>query len=106
MDTPQLILALLGTAGGSAALATFSKGLVSWVSGKAGRERLRNSNLLAQNIREIERREKAEKELEDERDLRFEAEEHISKLQRQIHLLGAEPVKHGTDRKQKEITDG
>lgn len=96
MDTPQLILALLGTAGGSAALATFAKGIVSWLSGKAHRERARNTNLLSQNIKEIERREAAELETETELRKRREAEEHVSILKRQIRELGAVPLERPT----------
>lgn len=92
MDTPQLILALLGTAGGSAALATFAKGIVSWLSGKAHRERARNTNLLSQNIKEIERREAAELETDVEAKKRREAEEHVSILKRQLILAGITPL--------------
>lgn len=100
MDTTQFILALLGTAGGSAFLATMGKGITSWLSGKAGRERIRNSSALAQSIKEIERRETAEQETEDEIRLRRRAEHHVSLLQRQLILLGVTPVENDQDQKE------
>lgn len=100
MDTAQFILALLGTAGGSAFLATMGKGIVSWLSGKASRERLRNSSALSQSIKEIERREAAEAETEDEIRLRRRAEHHVSLLQRQLILLGVIPVENDQDLKE------
>jgi hypothetical protein len=91
-STQQFIIALLGAIGASGFLATFGKGIISWVSGRAGRERAKNTSYLAQAQKEIERREDAEAETESEIKLRRHAERHVAKLQHQLIRLGFEPV--------------
>lgn len=91
-STQQFIIALLGAIGASGFIATFSKGIFTWFTGRAGRERARNTSLLAQAQKEIERREDAETETEKEIKLRRQAEHAVSILQRQLILLGVEPL--------------
>lgn len=96
-STQQFIIALLGALGASGFIATFGKGLISWFTGRAGRERARNTSLLQQAQNEIERRETAEIETEAEIKLRRKAEHHVALLERQLILLGAKPVKNDQD---------
>ena len=91
-STQQFIIALLGALGAGGFLGTFGKGFISWISGRASRERTRNTSYLQQAQNEIERREAAEAETEMEIKLRRHAERHVAKLQRQLILLGVEPV--------------
>ncbi len=93
-STQQFIIALLGAIGASGFLATFGKGLISWISGRASRERAKNTSYLSQAQKEIERREDAECETEKEIKLRRHAERHVAKLQHQLIRLGYEPVEN------------
>lgn len=102
-STQQFIIALLGALGASGFIATFGKGVFSWFTGRAGRERARNTSLLAQAQKEIERREDAEAETEAEIKLRRSAEHHVAILQRQLILLGEVPIEYGL---KKENTNG
>lgn len=99
-STQQFIVALLSALGASGFIATFGKGAISFVSGRAGRERARNTSLLAQTQKEIERREDAEEEAEVEIKRRRSAEHHVALLQRQLILLGVEPVKYGIEKEE------
>lgn len=96
-STQQFIIALLGAIGAGGFLGTFGKGFVSWVSGRASRERSKNTSYLQQAQNEIERREAAEAETETERKLRHKAENHVARLQRQVILLGGEPIVNDLD---------
>lgn len=96
-STQQFIIALLGAVGASGFMATFGKGIFTWLTGRAGRERAKNSSVLAQAEKEIERREKAEADTELEIARRRKAEYHVALLQHQIILLGATPVKNTMD---------
>ena len=102
-STQQFIIALLGAVGASTFLGTFGKGIFTMITRRATRERAKNTSYLAQAQREIERREAAEQETEDERKLRLQAEYHVALLQRQVILLGHEPVEYGV---KKEVTNG
>lgn len=93
-STQQFIIALLGAIGAGGFLGTFSKGIYTMITRRAVKERARNTSYLAQAQKEIERREDAEAETEAEIKLRRHAERHVAKLQYQLILLGAEPVKN------------
>lgn len=97
-STQQFIIALLGAVGASGFLATFGKGIISWISGRASRERAKNTSYLSQAQKEIERREDAEAETEAEIKLRRKAEHHVALLERQLIVLGVQPVKNDQDR--------
>jgi hypothetical protein len=97
-STQQFVIALLTALGAGGFLGTFGKGFLSWISGRASRERARNTGYLQQAQNEIERRENAEAETEAEIKLRRKAERHIALLERQLILLGVEPVKNDQDR--------
>ena len=99
-STQQFIIALLGAVGASGFIGTFGKGIYSWWTGRAGRERAKNTSYLAQAQKEIERREDAEAETEAEIKLRRKAEYHVALLERQVILLGAEPVKNPKDKEE------
>lgn len=45
MDSTQLLVTLIGAGGGGAALLALINGLIKWISGSAGRERIRNTTL-------------------------------------------------------------
>lgn len=97
-STQQFIIALLTAIGASGFLATFGKGAISMLNRRALRERARNTSFLAQAQKEIERREDAEAETEAEIKRRRKAEHHVALLERQLILLGVEPVRNDQDR--------
>lgn len=99
-ETAKLLFTALGAGGGGAALLALINGLFKWLSGAARREQIRNTTLAEQRSKAIKEKDDAEAETEQEILKRREAEEHVAKLQRQVILLGAEPVKHGTERKE------
>lgn len=92
-QTAETLVTILGTAGGSAFIVAVAKGLISWLSGTAHREQIKNTNLAQQRSDAIIDRDKAE----DERDIsdakRREAEEHVGILQYQLRSLGITPLK-------------
>ncbi|QDG88875.1 hypothetical protein [Pseudarthrobacter sp. NIBRBAC000502770] len=45
MDSAQTLVTIIGAGGGGAALVALINGLVKWLSGSAGRERIRNTSL-------------------------------------------------------------
>ena len=97
MDAAQIVM-LIGAGGGGAVLLALVKGVFDWLSGSAGRERDRDSGLVAQRTLAVERAEKAEaradrafEKRDEEADKRREAEEHVAILQFQIRALGAIP---------------
>jgi DNA helicase IV len=97
-ETAKLLFTALGAGSGGAALLALINGMFKWLSGAARREQIRNTTLAEQRKAAIKERDDAEDELEAEILKRREAEEHVAKLQRQIILMGGEPVKHGTVR--------
>lgn len=97
-STQQFVIALLTALGAGGFVGTFGKGILSWASGRASRERSRNTSYLQQAQNEIERRENAEVETESEIKRRRKAEHHVALLERQVILLGQEPVKNDQDR--------
>lgn len=99
-ETAKLLFTALGAGSGGAALLALINGMFKWLSGAARREQIRNTTLSQQRAQAIKEKDDAETELELEILKRREAEEHVAKLQRQVILLGADPVKHGTERKE------
>lgn len=91
-ETAKLIVAILGAGGGGATITLLIKGIGKWITGAAHREQVKNTSLAAQRTKAIEERDKSDKERDEADDKRREAEEHVAMLQRQIILLGAEPV--------------
>lgn len=59
---PQIWATIFGTGGVGALLLALGKGFYNWLSGRAGRERERNTSLEAQRVKAIEERDAAEKE--------------------------------------------
>lgn len=90
MDVQQLVL-LMGAGGGGAVLLALVNGLFKMLSGFAGREQQRNTDLATQRKEAIVDREKAEDERDEADRKRREAEEHVSILKRQVRELGAIP---------------
>ena len=99
-ETAKLLFTALGAGSGGAALLALINGIFKWLSGAARREQIRNTSIAEQRNKAVKEKDDAEAELETEILKRREAEEHVAKLQRQVILLGAEPVKHGTERKE------
>lgn len=97
-ETAKLLFTALGAGSGGAALLALINGIFKMLSGTAQRERIRNTSLSQQRKDAIKERDDAADDLEKEIVRRREAEEHVAKLQRQIILMGGEPVKHGTER--------
>lgn len=94
----KLVLTLIGGGGGTAFLALMFKGIANLWTGAAQREQSRNTSLAKQRTDAISERDEANKERDAADDKRREAEEHVAILKRQIILLGAEPIKYGTEK--------
>lgn len=98
MDTAQLLVALLGSAGGGAVLVALVNGLIKWISGASARERNRNTDLITQRRNAIEERDVAYAE-RDDADLRKRtAYEYASTLRRQLIENGLTPDEWPLDR--------
>lgn len=98
MDAEQIVM-LVGAGGGGAVLLALVKGIFDWLSGSAGRERDRDSGLVAQRTLAVERAVKAEaradrafEKRDEEAEKRREAEEHVAILQFQLRALGVNPM--------------
>lgn len=96
----KLLLTVIGAGGGTAFLTMMFKGIAKMVTGVAQREQARNTSLAKQRSDAITERDQANKERDVADDRRREAEEHVAMLQRQIILLGADPVKYGIEKKE------
>jgi hypothetical protein len=96
-ETAKQVLTFLGTAGGSAFLVLIGKGLLKLWNGAASRERVKTTSLVTRTESAEKKMEKAQDEMESERDLRLKAEYHVSLLQRQVVSLGAKPIKNDHD---------
>jgi len=90
-DATSLIVALLGAGGGGAVLLAGIKGFITWLSGSAGRERDKNTNLIAQRSNAIADRDLAEKERDEADKKRRDAYEYASSLRRQLIENGISP---------------
>lgn len=87
----QLIVALMASGGGGAALLALVTGIVKWLSGASARERLRNADLETQRLLAIEERIKAEKERDEADKKRRIALEYASQLRGQLLQNGITP---------------
>jgi hypothetical protein len=96
-ETAKQVLTFLGTAGGSAFLVLIGKGLAKLWTGAASRERVKTTSLVTRTENAEKKQEEAEGESELERKLRIKAEYHVALLQRQVILLGGDPVKNIKD---------
>lgn len=92
MDTAQLLVTILGAGGGGAALLALINGLLKWLNGSAGRERDKNTDLIAQRRKAIEEREAAERARDEADGDRRAAYEYASQLRRQLIEAGLVPV--------------
>lgn len=92
MDVAQLLVTILGAGGGGAALLALINGTFKWLTGAAGRERNKNTDLVAQRLKAIEERDAAEAERDASDKKRREAYEYASKLRRQLIEHGIEPI--------------
>jgi len=91
MDTAQLIAYIVGAGGGVSALVTFGRGIIKWLSGAAGREKARNTDLASQRVKAIIDRDEAF-DARDEADRRRRvAFEYASRLRRQLYEAGITP---------------
>lgn len=92
MDTAQLVVTILGAGGGGAAILALINGTFKWLTGAAGRERQRNTDLVAQRLKAVEERETAENERDSSDVKRRDAYEYASQLRRQLIEHGIEPI--------------
>ena len=92
MDTPQLIVAILGAGGGGAALLAIVTGIIKWASGTSSRERVRATDLRTQRINAVRDRNKAEDDRDESDRRRRYAYEYASALRRQLTEAGIEPL--------------
>jgi hypothetical protein len=99
-ETAKQVLTFLGTAGGSAFLLLIGKGIAKIWTGAASRERVRTTSLMTRTETAETKKDEAEADAEAERKLRLKAEYHVALLQRQIILLGGDPVKNTLDKQE------
>ncbi|PPF56099.1 hypothetical protein C5B94_04035 [Clavibacter michiganensis] len=95
----DLLLAILSTLGIGGVLATLVKGLISWISGSAGRERQRNTDLESQRAAAVLERDHERKRADAERTktsaalgLKRKTQEYASQLRRQLFEAGITPL--------------
>lgn len=91
-ETLKLLVTIIGAGSGTAFITAIIKGIGNMRSGAARREQVKNTSLATKAAKAEAAKEKAEAELEAEILKRREAEEDVAKLQRQVILLGVEPV--------------
>jgi hypothetical protein len=84
-DPYQAIVALLVALGIPGVIYLFARGVYQWITGRAGRERARNSDYLARSIRDAER-------AEEEASKRRKTQEYASELRRQAIENGYAPI--------------
>jgi|SRR5690606_2412711 len=91
MDASQLLVAIMATGGGGAALLALINGIIKWVSGAATREKNRNTDLISQRREAIREREAAENDRDREAARRRKADEYASSLRRKLIENGIDP---------------
>lgn len=98
MDTTQLIVTLVGAGGGGAALLALINGGIKYLSGSAGRERIRNTTLKDQRNeawadaeKERDRADKEQARADREARNRRLTEEYASQLRRDCTEHGMTP---------------
>jgi hypothetical protein len=96
-ETWKQILTFAGTVGGVAFMTLIGNGVKKLWTGAASRERIRTTSLVRRTDTAEKKMEKAQDEMEAERELRLKAEYHVSLLQRQVISLGGKPVKNDHD---------
>lgn len=88
---PQTLATIFGAGGIGALLITLAKGIFNWLSGRAGRERTRNTSLEAQRVKAILERDAAEKERDTADAQRRIYQEGYAALKRQLIENGIKP---------------
>ena len=105
MDTAQLIAYIVGAGGGVSALVALGNGLIKWLSGAAGREKARNTDLVSQRVKAIIDRDEAF-DARDEADRRRRvAFEYASRLRRQLFEAGITPEEWPAEKEAPAKTD-
>ncbi len=91
MDAAQLVITIMASGGGGAALLAMINGLWKWINGSASRERSKNTDLNNQRVNAIKERDQAldERDLADRR--KRDAYEYASALRRQLRENGIVP---------------
>jgi hypothetical protein len=97
MDPAQLLVALLGAGGGGAVLVALVNGLVKWLTGSAGRERSKNTDLLSQRNAAVQERDIANRERDAADTKRRMTAEYASELRRALIEKGIEPDEWPTE---------
>lgn len=98
MDGTQLLVTLIGTGGGGAVLLALTQGIMKWLSGAAGREQKKNTDLVSQRKEAIEEAKEKDRLYDDEAKKRRKAEEYASLLRRQyIEATGKTPAPWPTE---------
>lgn len=92
-DTAQTLVSIVGTLGGSGVLYMVARGVYQQVTGRAGRERARNSDYLARSIRDSEM-------ADAEASKRRKTQEYASRLRRQAMENGYTPIDWPADLEQ------
>ncbi|WP_314325425.1 hypothetical protein [Paenarthrobacter ilicis] len=102
MDSTQLLVTLIGAGGGGAALLALINGLVKYLTGAAGRERIRNTTLKDQRNeawadaeKERDRADKEQARADREARNRRRTEEYASQLRRDCteHGMGEQELR-------------
>jgi hypothetical protein len=97
VDTAQTIVAILGAGGGGVVLSALVNGFFKQLSGAAGREQAKNTDLSSQRNEAIVSKNAAEKERDAADKQRRQVEEYNSLLIRQIIELGETPLERPYD---------
>lgn len=96
MDTAQLIATLMGAGGAGAVVLALVNGLIKWFSGAAGRERVRNTDLVTQRMVAIEERDAAVVAERLAAQQQRKLAEYASTLRRQLIEAGIKPIEWPT----------
>lgn len=91
MEPAEFLVTIIGAGGGGAILLSLIRGLSSWLSGGAGRERVRNASFAEQRNNAVIARGEMAEERDAEATKRRKTEEYASLLRRQLIENGLTP---------------
>lgn len=92
MDNAQLIATVMASGGGGAIILAIVNFAIKQASGAAGRERVRNTDLVMQRVKAVEERDAANRRANEADRARREALDEAAHYRRQLIAAGLEPV--------------
>lgn len=93
METPQIVITILGAGTGGAILTSIVNAFIKFFSGSAGRDRVRNADMKSQRDEAWARAEAAELRADREARNRRKTEEYASALRRDCTEHGATVIR-------------